>query len=328
MLRVVLSHSRKAYLEVMWRQDTESLIRGIENAFHHFGGVPKTLVPDNLKAAVPKHDWCDPTITPKFEAFARHYGVAVLPTKPRTPRHKGKVERCVAFAQDNALKGRQFASLAAQNGLLRDWETKVADQRIHGTTRKQVHALFEADERHAATAARRALPVVPRDAAHRASRRSHRDREGVLFGTARVPRAAGVGALRLAPRAHLRSRALRDRAPRPRRSRTLQHRSRAHRRREDLRDRARHRMDARARGTHRRRERALRAGAAVVSRHRRHPRAARLPRAHEEALLGRDRARVSCRAVASRVPTEDAASLARAAASSDAAARSSSTAIR
>ncbi|MBK6939001.1 MAG: transposase [Planctomycetes bacterium] len=87
----------------MWRQDTESLIRGIENAFHHFGGVPKTLVPDNLKAAVLEHDWCDPTITPKFEAFARHYGVAVLPTKPRTPRHKG-VERCVAPAQDNALK--------------------------------------------------------------------------------------------------------------------------------------------------------------------------------------------------------------------------------
>ncbi|MBK6940920.1 MAG: DDE-type integrase/transposase/recombinase [Planctomycetes bacterium] len=52
LLRVVLSHSRKAYSEVMWRQDTESLIRGIENAFHHFGGVPKTLVPDNLKAAV------------------------------------------------------------------------------------------------------------------------------------------------------------------------------------------------------------------------------------------------------------------------------------
>ncbi|MBK6938659.1 MAG: DDE-type integrase/transposase/recombinase [Planctomycetes bacterium] len=52
LLRVVLSHSRKAYSEVMWCQDTESLIRGIENAFHHFGGVPKTLVPDNLKAAV------------------------------------------------------------------------------------------------------------------------------------------------------------------------------------------------------------------------------------------------------------------------------------
>ena len=171
LLRVVLSHSRKAYSEVMWCQDTESLIRGIENAFHHFGGVPKTLVPDNLKAAVLEHDWCDPTITPKFEAFARHYGVAVLPTKPRTPRHKGKVERCVAFAQDNALKGRQFASLAAQNELLRDWETKVADQRIHGTTRKQVHALFEADERHALLP----LPAERFPLFHETQRTVHRD---------------------------------------------------------------------------------------------------------------------------------------------------------
>ena len=51
-LRVVLSHSRKAYCEVVYRQTTESLIRCLENAFWHFGGVPKTLVPDNLKAAV------------------------------------------------------------------------------------------------------------------------------------------------------------------------------------------------------------------------------------------------------------------------------------
>jgi len=45
-LRVVLSFSRKAYSEVVWRQTTENLIRVLENAFGHFGGVPKTLVPD------------------------------------------------------------------------------------------------------------------------------------------------------------------------------------------------------------------------------------------------------------------------------------------
>lgn len=52
LLRVVLSHPRKAYSEVFRRQTTESFIRGLENAFRALGGVPATLVIDNLKAAV------------------------------------------------------------------------------------------------------------------------------------------------------------------------------------------------------------------------------------------------------------------------------------
>lgn len=142
LFRVVLSHSRKAYSEVVWRQDTETFLRTLENAFHHFGGVPRTLVVDNLKAAVLKADWYDPDLNPKIQSFAEHYGTTVLPTKPRTPRHKGKIERQVGYAQDNALKGLEFTSLADQNRHLLEWEASVADTRIHGTTRKQVGKLF------------------------------------------------------------------------------------------------------------------------------------------------------------------------------------------
>ncbi|MCK6465818.1 MAG: DDE-type integrase/transposase/recombinase, partial [Phycisphaerae bacterium] len=49
--RIVLSHSRKAYSEAVYRQTTEEFIRCLENAFRHFGGVPRTLVIDNLVAA-------------------------------------------------------------------------------------------------------------------------------------------------------------------------------------------------------------------------------------------------------------------------------------
>ena len=49
--RIVLSHSRKGYSEVVWRQSTESFLTCLENAFHYFGGAPKRLVIDNLKAA-------------------------------------------------------------------------------------------------------------------------------------------------------------------------------------------------------------------------------------------------------------------------------------
>ena len=149
LFRIVLSHSRKAYSEVVYRQTTEAFIRCLENAFCHFGGVPKTLVVDNLKAAVIKADWFDPDLNPKIQAFAEHYGTVVLPTKPRTPRHKGKVERQVGYAQSNALKGKTFASLQAQNIHLLDWETRVADTRIHGTTRKQVGKVFAEVEQRA-----------------------------------------------------------------------------------------------------------------------------------------------------------------------------------
>lgn len=148
-LRLVLSHSRKGYSEVVFRQTTEEFIRCLENAFWDWGGVPATLVLDNLRAAVRKADWFDPELNPKVQSFCRHYGIAALPTKPRTPRHKGKVERGIAYVQDNGLKGRTFTSLAEQNAHLRQWEATVADTRIHGTTRRQVQQMFAEVEKPA-----------------------------------------------------------------------------------------------------------------------------------------------------------------------------------
>jgi transposase len=107
----VLSHSRKGYSEATFSQTTEDFFRCLENAFAHFGGVPKTLVIDNLKAAVKHPDWFDPVLTPKVQSFAQHYGTVILPTKPYTPRHKGKVEGGVKYVQNNGLKGHTFASL-------------------------------------------------------------------------------------------------------------------------------------------------------------------------------------------------------------------------
>jgi len=148
-LRIILSHSRKGYSEAVFKQTTENFIRVIENAFHAFGGVPKTLVIDNLKAAVTKADWFDPELNPKIIEFARHYNFVFLPTKPYTPRHKGKVESGIKYVKNNALKGRSFASLAEHNQFLANWERQVADTRIHGTTRQQVGKRFCEVERSA-----------------------------------------------------------------------------------------------------------------------------------------------------------------------------------
>lgn len=141
-LRVVLSYSRKAYSEAVLRQNTETFIRALENAFRYFGGVPQTLNLDNLKAAVLKADWADPQFNPKLAQFARHCGTVLMPCIPATPQHKGKVENSVGYVKNNALAGRSFASLAQQNAFLLHWESTVADVRIHGTTKKQVAQLF------------------------------------------------------------------------------------------------------------------------------------------------------------------------------------------
>jgi hypothetical protein len=169
--RVVLSFSRKAYSEVVYHQTTEDFLRCLENAFWYFGGVPKTIVIDNLKAAVGRADWYDPEVHPKIQSFCRHYGTVILPTKPYMPRHKGKVERGIGYVKDNALKGRAFSSLQQQNQHLLDWEARVADTRIHGTTRKQVGKLFQEEEKPHLTP----LPAGRFPSFQEARRSVHRD---------------------------------------------------------------------------------------------------------------------------------------------------------
>jgi transposase len=169
--RVVLSHSRKGYSEAVYRQTTDDFLRCLEGGFRHFGGVPRRLILDNLKAAVKKADWFDPEINPKVRSFGQHYGTVFLPTRPYTPRPKGKVERGVDYVQENALRGRSFAALEEQNRFLHDWELTVADTRVHGTTRRHVGNHFAEVER----AALLPLPVAPFPSFREARRMVHRD---------------------------------------------------------------------------------------------------------------------------------------------------------
>ena len=167
---VTLSNSRAGYDEVVWRQTTDEFIRALENAFRHFGGVPETIVIDNLRAAVRNPDWFDPELVRKLLEFAEHYNIVILPTRPRTPEHKGKVESRVKYVQDNALKGRVFSSLGEQNEFLRNWNQNVASTRIHGTTKRQVREAFEAEQPHL-----QALPPTLFPCFSEGKRKVHRD---------------------------------------------------------------------------------------------------------------------------------------------------------
>lgn len=138
---MTLCSSRKAYYEVVWQQDTRTFIECHKRGFAFFGGVPKAVILDNLKAAIIKACWEDPEINRHFALFARHTGFAVLPCHPASPTEKGIVESGVKYAQ-GIVEGRTFATLEEQNAYLHEWEERVASKRIHGTTKRQVDAMF------------------------------------------------------------------------------------------------------------------------------------------------------------------------------------------
>ena len=140
--RMTLGHSRHGYEEAVWDQKLETFLRLHERAFRDLGGVPLVIRHDNLKAAVVRACFFDPDSHEVYLAFARHWGFTPLPTQPRTPQENGKQERSGGYVKGNALKGRTFDSLDAQNAFLRHWNRTIARLRIHGTTRRQVWTHF------------------------------------------------------------------------------------------------------------------------------------------------------------------------------------------
>ena len=147
--RMTLGHSRHGYEEAVWDQRVETFLRLHERAFRDLGGVALVIRHDNLKAAVVRACLYDPDDNEVYLAFAKHWGFTSLPTQPRHPQENGKQERSGGYVKDNALKGRRFDSLEAQNAWLRHWNRTVARLRIHGTTRRQVWTHFRETEQQA-----------------------------------------------------------------------------------------------------------------------------------------------------------------------------------
>jgi transposase len=143
-----LAHSRKAVRLLTWRSSTQIWCELHERAFRRLGGTTKVVVLDNLKEGVLAPDIYDPALNPLYRDLLRHYGVVALPCRVRDPDRKGKVERAVGHAQQTPLQGQRFETIEAAQAYLDRWEDHWADTRIHGTTKRQVAAMF-AEERPA-----------------------------------------------------------------------------------------------------------------------------------------------------------------------------------
>ena len=140
---MTLGNSRHAFRKVVWNSSTETWCRLHEEAFAFFGGTTQTIRLDNLKEGVLKPDVYDPQLNPLYAKMLAHYDVVPLPCRPYAPDLKGKVESAVGYTQKTALKGKRFESIEDENAHLAYWNEHCAATRIHGTTKRQVRAMFE-----------------------------------------------------------------------------------------------------------------------------------------------------------------------------------------
>jgi transposase len=139
---MTLGHSRKAVRLLVFRSSSQTWAELHEAAFRRLGGATRTVVLDNLREGVLTPDIYDPKINPLYADVLKHYGVVALPCRVRDPDRKGKVESGVGHAQKTPLRGQRFESLEDAQAYLDRWEGRWADTRIHGTTKRQVAAMF------------------------------------------------------------------------------------------------------------------------------------------------------------------------------------------
>jgi transposase len=155
----VLGASSYTFAEASADQKKFSFINSHIHAFTYFGGVPKLLIPDNLKSAVSKADFYEATLNDSYDDMASYYGTYILPARPYKPKDKGKAEVAVLLVQRwilARLRNHHFIGLESLNDaigeLLELLNNKV--MRDFGKSRRQ---LFEELDKPAL----QALPPMP-----------------------------------------------------------------------------------------------------------------------------------------------------------------------
>jgi transposase len=153
---MTLGYSRKAVRLLVFHSNSRTWAELHEKAFRRLGGAVRVVILDNLKEGVLVPDIYDPTLNPLYRDVLAHYGAVAMPCRIQDPDRKGKVESGIGHTQRTPLKGLRFESLEEAQTYLDRWEAHWADTRIHGTTKRQVAAMF-AEEKPALLS----LPIEP-----------------------------------------------------------------------------------------------------------------------------------------------------------------------
>lgn len=146
-LIVTLVHSRYQFVWPTFRQTTEVVCEGLDRAWMFFGGIIKTLIPDNTKAMILDADALSPKLVPAFLDYAQARDIFVDPARVRSPKDKPRVENQVAFVRESWFDGERFLNLTHARESAEHWCREVAGTRTHGTTRAIPKQIFETVER-------------------------------------------------------------------------------------------------------------------------------------------------------------------------------------
>jgi transposase len=149
-LLVVLGYSRLLWCRFYPRQEMPTLVRGLEEAFAYFGGVPQELLFDQMKAVITRDGRLEGGAlvrNAEFLRFAHHWGFTPRACRPYRAQTKGKVERPVRYLRGNFVYGRTFLNDADLDQQRQQWLERVANVRVHGTTGERPRVRFERDER-------------------------------------------------------------------------------------------------------------------------------------------------------------------------------------
>ena len=147
-LVLLLSHSRLLWLCFYRRQTMAVLTDGLERAFARFGGVPKELLFDQMRAVVLSDQRVgggELVLNAEFLRFAAHWGFHPRAGRPYRAQTKGKVERPIRYIRDSFFYGRAFANDEDLNEQASRWLEGPANVRRHGTTGERPVDRFERD---------------------------------------------------------------------------------------------------------------------------------------------------------------------------------------
>ncbi len=140
---LTLGYSRKCVRLLVFRSSVRVWAELHEQAFRRFRRSHARGGARNLREGVLAPDNYDPALNPVYHDLLQHYGAVALPCRVRDPDRKGKVESSVGgHAKKTPLKGLRFESLEESQAYLDHWEERWADTRTHGTTKRQVAAMF------------------------------------------------------------------------------------------------------------------------------------------------------------------------------------------
>jgi len=144
---MVLCYSRMMYAEFFVSQTMEHFLCAHQHAFDYFKGVPANIMVDNLKSAVLRRAvGNEPVFNPKYLDFANHYGFTIKPCNVRKGNEKGRVENAVGYIKKNFLSGTDIPNFESIHAAFADWLDRIANARIHGTTRKQPVELWQKEK--------------------------------------------------------------------------------------------------------------------------------------------------------------------------------------